>query len=140
MANENVKKQIRKEQNRTFTARDFESTRSQLLDTARTYFPDKIQDFSEPSVGGMLLDFVSTVGDSLSYYLDHSFRELDPSRAVEPENIITHIRNAGVEVTGASPSTVALTFSFKVPSEIVNGTYLPKYSAMPSFSQSGGWP
>ena len=131
MANENVKKQIRKEQNRTFTARDFESTRSQLLDTARTYFPDKIQDFSEPSVGGMLLDFVSTVGDSLSYYLDHSFRELDPSRAVEPENIITHIRNAGVEVTGASPSTVALTFSFKVPSEIVNGTYLPKYSAMP---------
>lgn len=131
MANETVKSKIKKEQNRTFTARDFESIRSQLLDTARTYFPDKIQDFSEPSVGGMFLDFVSTVGDSLSYYLDHSFRELDPTRAVEPENIINHLRNAGVEIVGASPATVALSFSFVVPSENINGAYLPKLSAMP---------
>jgi hypothetical protein len=132
MANETIKKKIRKEQNRTFTARDFESIRSQLLDTARTYFPDKIQDFSEPSVGGMFLDFVSTVGDSLSYYLDHSFGELDPSRAVEPENIIMHLRNAGVDIVGASPATVTLTFSFTAPAEQVNGVYLPKLSAMPT--------
>lgn len=131
MANETIKSKIRKEQNRTFTSRDFESIRSQLLDTARTYFPDKIQDFSEPSVGGMFLDFVSTVGDSLSYYLDHSFRELDPSRAVEPENIITHLRNAGVEIVGESPATVSLTFAFTAPSEQVNGVYIPKLSAMP---------
>jgi len=131
MANETIKSKIRKEQNRTFTARDFESIRSQLLDTARTYFPDKIQDFSEPSVGGMFLDFVSTVGDSLSYYLDHSFRELDPSRAIEPDNIVTHLKNAGVEIVGESPATVTLTFSFTCPSELVNGSYLPKLSAMP---------
>ena len=73
MTTNRIKKNIKKEQNRTFTARDFESLRSQLLDTARTYFPDKIQDFSEASVGGMFLDFAATVGDSLSYYLDHSF-------------------------------------------------------------------
>lgn len=131
MANETIKSKIRKEQNRTFTARDFESLRSQLLDTARTYFPDKIQDFSEPSVGGMFLDFVATVGDSLSYYLDHSFRELDPSRAVEPDNIITHLRNAGVPIVGESPATVTLAFSFTSPAEFVNGAYLPKLSAMP---------
>ena len=131
MANETIKSKIKKEQNRTFTSRDFESIRSQLLGIARTYFPDKIQDFSEPSVGGMFLDFAATVGDALSYYLDHSFQELDPSRAVEPENIITHLRNAGVEITGASPATVVLTFSFTAPSESVNGTYLPKLSSMP---------
>ena len=131
MANETIKNKIRKEQNRTFTARDFESIRSQLLDTARTYFPDKIQDFSEPSVGGMFLDFVSTVGDSLSYYLDHSFRELDPTTAVEPDNIITHLRNAGVEIVGESPATVTLSFSLTVPSEQVNNVYLPKLSALP---------
>lgn len=131
MANENIKNKIRKEQNRTYTARDFESIRAQLLDTARTYFPDKIQDFSEPSVGGMFLDFVATVGDSLSYYLDHAFRELDPYNAVEPENIITHLRNAGVDITGASPATTILKFSFTIPSEISNGLYVPKYSALP---------
>jgi hypothetical protein len=126
-----IKKKIKKEQNRSFTARDFESIRSQLLDTARTYFPDKIQDFSEPSVGGMLLDFVATVGDSLSFYLDHAFRELDPSRAVEPENIITHLNNAGVNIVGASPASVSLKFQLTVPSESASGVYLPKRSAMP---------
>jgi hypothetical protein len=131
MANETVKRKIRKEQNRSFTSRDFESIRSQLLDTARTYFPEKIQDFSEPSVGGMLLDFVSTVGDSLSYYLDHSFRELDPSQAIEPENIITHLRNAGVDIVGDSPSSVPLNFSFTAPAEFIGGVYLPKLSSMP---------
>jgi len=126
-----IKKKIKKEMNRSFTARDFESIRSQLLDTARTYFPDKIQDFSEPSVGGMFLDFVATAGDSLSYYLDHAFRELDPSRAVEPENIITHLRNAGVEIRGRSPATVTLKFQITIPSESISGVYLPKRSAMP---------
>ncbi len=130
MANQ-IKKKIKKEMNRSFTARDFESIRSQLLDTARTYFPDKIQDFSEPSVGGMFLDFVATVGDSLSYYLDHAFRELDPVRATEPENIITHLRNAGVEIVGRSPASVTLKFQITVPSENIAGVYLPTRSAVP---------
>lgn len=126
-----TKKKIKKQQNRTFLARDFESLRSQLLDTARTYFPDKIQDFSESSVGGMFLDFAATVGDSLSFYMDHAFRELDPVRAVEPENIITHLRNSGVEIVGASPAVVSLRLTMTVPSEEVRGVFLPKRSAMP---------
>ena len=126
-----LKKKLKKEQNRTYTARDFESLRSQLLETARTYFPDKIQDFSEPSVGGMFLDFVASVGDSLSYYLDHSFRELDPFRASEPENIITHLDNAGVEIVGAAPAVVLIKFQLTVPAEKINDIYYPKRSAMP---------
>ena len=126
-----TKKKIKKEQNRIFIARDFESIRSELLTNARIYFPDKIQDFSEASVGGMFLDFAATVGDSLSFYLDHSFRELDPVRSVEPQNIITHLRNAGVEIVGASPSVVSLEFTITVPSEEVSGVFLPKLSAMP---------
>ena len=130
MANQ-IKKKMKKEQNRSFTARDFESIRAQLLDTARTYFPDKIQDFSEPSVGGMMLDFVATVGDSLSYYLDHAFRELDPIRAVETENVITHLRNAGVEIRGRAPAVVSLTFQITVAAQNTNGVYLPTRASMP---------
>ena len=126
-----IKKKIKKEQNRTFTSRDFESLRGQLLDAARTYFPDKIQDFSEASVGGLFLDFAATVGDSLSFYLDHAFRELDPTRAVETENIVTHLRNSGVEIVGAAPAVVKLDFTLTAPRELVNGLYVPKRSAMP---------
>jgi len=134
MATDQIKKKLKKAQNKTFINRDFESLRSQLLDTARTYFPDKIQDFSEASVGGMFLDFAATVGDSLNFYLDHSFRELDPIRAVEPDNIITHLRNAGVEIVGAAPASVNLKFSITVPAEFVasKGVFLPKRNAMPA--------
>jgi hypothetical protein len=126
-----IKKKIKKEQNRSFVARDFESIRSQLLETARVYFPDKIQDFSEPSVGGMFLDFVSTVGDSLNYYLDHAFRELDPTRAVETENIITHLNNSGVEIVGAAPAVVTLQIKIIAPAENILGNYYPKRSSLP---------
>lgn len=133
MATNFNQKKLKKEENKTYTARDFESLRAQLLDTARTYFPDKIQDFSEPSVGGMFLDFVATVGDSLNFYLDHAFKELDPLRAVENDNILTHLRNAGVDIVGQSPASVTLRFTVTAPAEYVAAkrSYLPKRSSLP---------
>jgi hypothetical protein len=52
----NVKKNLKLKRQRNYLARDFDSFRTELLQYAQTYFPDKIQDFSEASVGGMLLD------------------------------------------------------------------------------------
>ena len=130
-----VKKRLRKAFNRSFLAKDFEAFRAELIQQARIYFPDKIQDFSEASVGGLLVDMAATVGDSLSYYLDHQFRELDPFKAVEPVNIRTHLRNAGVETYGATPSLVQLKFSFDVGSELVTSGYRPKRSDLPVLLQ-----
>ena len=106
-----AKQKIKKNLNRSFLAKDFESLRQDLIQNARIFFPDKVQDFSEPSLAGMLVDLMASVGDSLSFYLDHQFRELDPQLAVEPTNIITHLRNAGVKIFGAASSTADLTFS-----------------------------
>ena len=78
---------LKAKKQRRYLNRDFDGFRKELLDYARTYFPDKIQDFSEASMGGLLLDFASYVGDNLSYYLDHQFHELNPLTAVEAKNI-----------------------------------------------------
>ena len=127
-----AKKKLKKQLNRSFLAKDFESLRQDLIQNARIFFPDQIQDFSEPSVAGMLVDLMASVGDSLSFYLDHQFRELDPQLAVEPTNIITHLRNAGVKIFGAASSIVDLTFTMIVPSKLANGTsYIPDPSALP---------
>jgi hypothetical protein len=61
-----VKNKIKKSRSRTFLAKDFESFRAELLSYARIYFPDKIKDFSEASMGGLFLDMAAYVGDSLS--------------------------------------------------------------------------
>ena len=128
----NSKKKLKKQLNRSFLAKDFESLRQDLIQNARIFFPDKIQDFSEPSVAGMLVDLMASVGDSLAFYLDHQFRELDPQLAVEPTNIVTHLENAGVKIFGAASSLVDLTFTMTVPSKLTGGTnYIPDRSALP---------
>ncbi len=127
----NTKKNLNPARNRSFLNKDFNDFRSQLLDYARTYFPDKIQDFSEASLGGLLLDFAAYVGDSTSFYLDHQFRELDPQTAVERENIEALARSAGVKIQGASPAVAGVEFLMKVPAEPVGSVYKPKNSTLP---------
>lgn len=127
-----VKKKLRKERNRTFLAKDFDSFRAELLTYARTYFPDRIQDFSEASFGGLLLDMASFVGDSLSFYLDHQFTELNPLTATERRNILLHLRNAGVKPVGSSPASTKVKFYVRIPAEQApDGSYRPKTSCLP---------
>jgi len=127
-----IKKKIKKERIRNYLARDFGSFREELLQYARTYFPNKIQDFSEASFGGLLLDMAAMVGDTMSYYLDHQFNELNPQTAVENNNILRHLRNAGVKITGASPASVVVDFYVEVPAEKnISGDFIVKRSALP---------
>jgi len=100
---------------RNYLARDFDGFRAVILDYARRYYPDRIQDFSEASMGGLLMDMAAYVGDNMSFYLDHLYGEMDPNTAVETGNIETSIRNAGIPITGASPSIVDVDIFIEVP-------------------------
>jgi hypothetical protein len=131
-----IKKKIKPERNRSYLNKDFDSLRSELLRYARIYFPDKIKDFSEASLGGLLLDMAAFVGDVNSFYLDHQFNELNVETAVETTNIERHIRTAGVKITGASPAFVPVTVYIEVPSETLSDdTTRPQRSALPVISK-----
>ena len=116
---------------RRYLARDFDSLRATLLDYARLYYPDRIKDFSEASLGGLLLDFASIVGDNTSFYLDHLYSELDPATAVESINIERLLRKAGVAIVGAAPAIVPMTVFIQVPAERSLGVIGPMLSAFP---------
>ena len=126
-----IKKKLKKTRQRNYLARDFDSFRSELLRYARTYFPDRIKDFSEVSFGGLLLDMAAMVGDSMSFYLDHQFNELNWATAIESKNVQRHIRNAGVKMHGAAPAVVDVSFFIEVPSEVHGMEYRPQYEALP---------
>jgi hypothetical protein len=125
------KNQLKKQVNRNYVARDFDAFRAQLLEFARIYFPDKIQDFSEASLGGMFLDMAAFVGDNMSFYLDHQFNELDFREAVESINLERHLKNAGVEIRGKSPSSTYVNLSFVVPAINDDGVYKPDPGLLP---------
>ena len=130
MAND-IKKQLRKEFERNYLAKDFRSFRSELLNHARIYFPGKIKDFTEASMGGLLLDMAAFVGDSMSFYLDHQFNELNWSTAIEAKNVKKHLRNAGVKVRGAAPAVAEVTFYFEIVAQLVGDEYVPAPTLLP---------
>ena len=120
------KKLLKKQTNRTYLAKDRDSFLAEQINFAKTFFPDRIKDFSEASIGGMFLDLSSMIGDNLSFYLDHAFKELDIETAVEPKNIQRHIRSAGVKITGAAPAFAEVSFTIKIPAVKVGTRFEPK--------------
>jgi len=126
-------KQIR---TRGYLAKDFDAFRSQLLQYARLYYPDRIQDFSETSLGGVFLDLASYAGDIMSFYLDHQYGELDPNTAVETDNIERLIRSSGVTIVGASPALVDVTIYIEVPAFTFNDSIVPSPEALPIIKEN----
>ena len=111
---DNIKNKFGIQRKRNYLNRDFGDFRLELLRYANTYFKDKIQDFSEASMGGMFLDMAAYIGDNMSFYLDHQFKELNPATAVEAQNIEAMVRNAGIKIMGDSPASVTVDFYIEV--------------------------
>lgn len=117
---------------RNYLAKDFDGLKRVIFEYARAYYPDRMSDFSENSLGGLLLDMAAYVGDNLSFYLDHQFNELNPARAIETNNLQQHLRNAGFKVTGVSPAIVDCTFSIECPAtKDSNGNLVPVLASLP---------
>lgn len=116
---------------RKYLARDFDGLRAQLIEYARLYYPDKIRDLSEMSMGGMLMDFAAYTGDVMSFYLDHQYGELNSDTAVEDVNIERHLKDAGVPIVGAAPAIVPLTIYIQIPAIEINNVVIPNEDAMP---------
>jgi hypothetical protein len=129
MASDESKKFLKKSESRSYVNKEFNSFRSDLLSYARTFFPDRIQDFSENSAGGLFLEMAAYVGDVMSFYLDHQFNELNIETAVERQNIEKLVRSAGIKIKGASPAEVDISFHLQVDEQ--SGETLPVHSQLP---------
>jgi hypothetical protein len=116
---------------RRYLNKEFDAFRQDLVEYARTYYGDKIVDLSEASMGGLLMDMPAYIGDSLSFYLDHQFSELDPETAVENVNIERQLRRAGVDIVGAAPAVVSLSLFIEVPASTINGVMRPLPAGLP---------
>ena len=109
-----LKKDIR------YLARDFNSLKGNLIDFAKTYFPNTYQDFNEASPGMMFLEMASYVGDVLSYYTDVTLQESLITHATERQNILNIAQSMGYMPKNRIASVVKLDVFQLVPS-IDNG-------------------
>ena len=109
-----IENYLKNKSSKQFSNQTFNDFRQDLLDYANLFYKDNIVDFSEVSLGGMLLDFAAIVGDSLVYYAEQQFNELDYTTSTDPENIIKHLRRANIKSSKASPSSVEVIFTIEV--------------------------
>ncbi len=116
---------------RSYLNRDFDQFREAFFRYARTYYKDKIQDFSESSFGGLMMELAAYVGDAQAFYLDHMFHELDLDTARESASIERLLRKDYVPIVGASPSVVEQDLIFTVPATNTNGIVEPDPIALP---------
>ena len=112
--------------NKRFVNQTFTDFRSDLLKYANTFYKDNIIDFSEVSLGGMLLDFAAIVGDSLVYYAEQQFNELDYLTATDPDNINKHLRRANIKNSKASPSSTMIEFEVEIDKDASSSEFSPK--------------
>jgi len=127
----NIKKEVAKHKDISYTNRDFDSIRNELKRYTATHFNQNIVDISDASLAGLLIDLAAYVGDVMSYYIDHQFNETSIETAIETENIERFIREAGVEVAGPSPALCEVTFRIRVPATLNNGEYSPNSVYLP---------
>jgi hypothetical protein len=125
------KDDIKPVRQRKYLAKDFDALRGQILEYARLYYPDRLRDFSEASLGGLFLDMAAYVGDNMSFYLDHQFSESNPETAVETTNIQRHLREAGVSIVGSSPALVTVNIYAELPAIRIDNTVVPNPDAFP---------
>jgi hypothetical protein len=118
------KKTLSKEVN--YLGRDFTDIRENLIEFAKTYFPNQYNDFNEASPGMMFVEMAAYVGDTLNYYVDNQFRETLIQFAEERKNVLSIAQSYGYKPRLATPAMVELTFTIDVPALAVDAnTYKP---------------
>jgi hypothetical protein len=88
--------------------KDFSSFRENLIEYAKTYFPQTYSDFNESSPGMMFIEMASYVGDVLSYYTDDTLKESMMLYAEDKSNVIALAEYLGYKSTVTSPAIVRL--------------------------------
>ena len=116
---------------RSYLNKDFDAFRAELTQYGQIYFKDQINDFTENGLAGLLVEMAAYIGDNMSFYLDHQFNELDIVTAVESSNIERLVRTAGVQIQGAAPANVDISFYLSAPAVLIGNKYIPKLSSLP---------
>jgi len=99
----------------SYTTRDYQSIRTELLNYVRTYYPELIQDFNDASVFSVFLDLNAAVADNLHYHIDRSIQETVLQYAQQRSSIFNIARTYGLKVPGQRPSVALVDFSITVP-------------------------
>lgn len=98
-----------------YLSRNFADVRTELLNFIRKYYPEIFSDFSDSSIGTMMVELNAAVADMLSHHTDRMFQETQIDYAQKRKSLLSMARTMGVKVPGYRPSVTLVDFSVRVP-------------------------
>jgi hypothetical protein len=99
----------------SYTERDFEGLRQDLINYTQQYYPDLIDNFNDAAVFSVFLDLNAAIGDNLNYHIDRSIQETVLQYAQQKSSIYNIARTYGLKIPGTRPSIAILDISITVP-------------------------
>ena len=99
----------------SYTVRDFQAVRNELINFVKTYYPELIQNFNDASVFSVLMDMNAAVADNLNYQIDRSLQETVLQFAQQKISLYNIARTYGLKIPGQRPSVSLVDFSITVP-------------------------
>ena len=128
-----------------YIGREFSTIRANLIEFAKSYFPNAYNDFNESSPGMMFIEMAAYVGDTLNFYMDNQYREALLHSAEEKKNIYKLAQSFGYKPKLANPAVAICDITVEVPAEQINSStyrpdldYAPIISAQSMFDSKSG--
>ena len=99
----------------SYTTRDFQGLRTELVNFTRTYYPDLIENVNDAAIYSVFLDMNAAIADNLHFNIDRSIQETVLEFAQQRSSIYNIARTYGLKVPGQRPSVSLVDFSITVP-------------------------
>ncbi len=98
--------------------RTFSQIKGDLIALIKQQYPEVLSDFTDSSVGAMLIDLNAGVGNNLAVNTDRAFQETQLEYAQQRDSILNIAKNMGFNIPARRPSVTVVDFTVTVP---VNG-------------------
>lgn len=99
----------------SYTERDFEGLRQDLINYTQQYYPELIANFNDASIYSVFMDLNAAIGDNLHYHMDRSIQETVLQYAQQKSSIYNIARTYGLKIPGNRPSIALVDVSITVP-------------------------
>jgi len=98
-----------------YGSRTFGEIRNDLIAYIRQAYPEVLSDFTDSSVGAMLIDLNAGVGNNLAINTDRAFQETQLEYAQLRTSLLNIAKNMGFNIPARRPSVTVIDFTVTVP-------------------------
>lgn len=98
-----------------YNSKTFSEVREELINLITEMYPDVLSDFTDSSVGSMLIDLNAGVSNELTLGTERAFQETQLEYAQLKSSLINLAINMGLKLPNKRPSVTVVDFSIEVP-------------------------